>query len=88
MATVQGDLHDICNSIVSILLRGAGYLVNDLGNDIDPQAIMDAVKKIARASAGMKVGTQTRLLPQETRGERQKGLGSGHGLVAIFEIVK
>ena len=45
VATVKGDLHDIGKSIVSILLRGAGYTVKDLGNDIDPQAIVDAVKE-------------------------------------------
>lgn len=45
MATVKGDLHDIGKSIVTILLRGAGYSVKDLGNDIDPQAIVAAVKK-------------------------------------------
>ncbi len=44
IATVKGDLHDIGKNIVSILLRGAGYTVKDLGNDIDPQAIVDAVK--------------------------------------------
>ncbi len=45
MATVKGDLHDIGKNIVSILLRGAGYTVKDLGNDIEPQAIVDAVRK-------------------------------------------
>jgi len=45
IATVKGDLHDIGKNIVSILLRGSGYTVKDLGNDIDPQAIVDAVKK-------------------------------------------
>lgn len=45
VATVKGDLHDIGKNIVSILLRGAGYMVKDLGNDIDPQAIVDAVRE-------------------------------------------
>ncbi len=45
VATVKGDLHDIGKNIVSILLRGAGYLVNDLGNDIDDQTIVEAVKE-------------------------------------------
>lgn len=44
IATVHGDLHDIGKNIVSILLRGAGYTVKDLGNDISPQEIVDAVK--------------------------------------------
>ena len=45
VATVKGDLHDIGKNIVTILLRGAGYMVKDLGNDIDNQTIVDAVKE-------------------------------------------
>jgi 5-methyltetrahydrofolate--homocysteine methyltransferase len=45
MATVKGDLHDIGKNIVSILLRGVGYTVKDLGNDVEPQAIVDAVRE-------------------------------------------
>ncbi|MFC1928743.1 B12-binding domain-containing protein [Chloroflexota bacterium] len=45
VATVKGDMHDIGKNIVSILLRGAGYTVKDLGNDIDPQSIAKAVRK-------------------------------------------
>lgn len=45
MATVKEDLHDIGKNIVSILLRGAGYTVKDLGNDIHPQTIVDAVRE-------------------------------------------
>ena len=45
IATVKGDLHDIGKNIVSILLRGAGYTVKDIGNDIDSQAIVDAVRE-------------------------------------------
>ena len=45
VATVKGDLHDIGKNIVSILLRGAGYTVKDLGNDVDTQTIVDAVRE-------------------------------------------
>ena len=45
VATVKGDLHDIGKNIVSILLRGAGYTVKDLGNDIETQTIVDAVRE-------------------------------------------
>jgi 5-methyltetrahydrofolate--homocysteine methyltransferase len=44
VATVKGDLHDIGKNIVTILLRGAGYTVKDLGNDVDTQTIVAAVK--------------------------------------------
>ena len=45
MVTVEGDLHDIGKNIVSILLQGAGYTVNDLGNDLDTQTIVNAVRE-------------------------------------------
>ena len=45
IATVKGDLHDIGKNIVSILLRGAGYTVKDLGNDIEPETIVASVKE-------------------------------------------
>ena len=45
VVTVKGDLHDIGKNIVSILLRGAGYAVRDLGNDVETQVIVDAVRE-------------------------------------------
>jgi 5-methyltetrahydrofolate--homocysteine methyltransferase len=45
VATVKDDLHDIGKNIVSVLLRGAGYTVKDLGNNVSTQVIVDAVKE-------------------------------------------
>ncbi len=45
VATVKGDLHDIGKNIVSILLRGAGYIVIDLGHDVGTQEIVKAVRE-------------------------------------------
>lgn len=45
LATVKGDLHDIGKSIVAILLRSVGYTVKDLGNDVEPQSIVNAVRE-------------------------------------------
>lgn len=45
VATVKGDLHDIGKNIVSLLLKGAGYEVIDLGNDIPPERIVDVVRE-------------------------------------------
>jgi 5-methyltetrahydrofolate--homocysteine methyltransferase len=41
---VKEDLHDIGKNIVSILLRGAGYTVKDIGNDIAIDIIVEAVR--------------------------------------------
>jgi 5-methyltetrahydrofolate--homocysteine methyltransferase len=45
IATVKGDLHEIGKNIVSILLRGAGYIVRDLGKDVETGDIITAVRK-------------------------------------------
>ncbi len=45
IATVKGDIHDIGKNIVKVLLENYGYDVIDLGKDITPQQIVDAVKK-------------------------------------------
>ena len=44
IATVKGDIHDIGKNIVAILLRGAGYEVNDLGTDVSVAKIVEVVR--------------------------------------------
>ena len=44
LATVAGDLHDIGKNIVAIMLKGAGFEVTDLGNDVSVERIVTAVK--------------------------------------------
>jgi methylmalonyl-CoA mutase cobalamin-binding domain/chain len=41
IGTVQGDLHDIGKNLVAIMLRGAGFDVIDLGNDVSPERFLD-----------------------------------------------
>lgn len=43
MATVQGDIHDIGKNIAKTILENYGYRVIDLGKDVAPEAIRDAV---------------------------------------------
>ncbi len=43
IATVQGDVHDIGKNIVKLLLENYGFSVIDLGKDVPPQAVADAV---------------------------------------------
>ena len=45
IATVKGDVHDIGKNIVRILLENYDYNVIDLGKDVPPEAIVDAVLK-------------------------------------------
>ncbi len=45
LATVAGDLHDIGKNIVGIMLKGAGFEVLDLGNDVPADRIIAQVKE-------------------------------------------
>ena len=44
-ATVQGDLHDIGKNLVIMMLEGAGFQVIDLGIDVPPETIVDAIRE-------------------------------------------
>lgn len=43
LATVKGDIHDIGKNIVNMLLENYGFDVTDLGKDVSPEKIADAV---------------------------------------------
>lgn len=43
IATVKGDIHDIGKNIVKLLLENYGYKVIDLGRDVPPETIVQAV---------------------------------------------
>lgn len=43
IATVKGDIHDIGKNIVKVLLENYGYDVIDLGKDVAPEAVVEAV---------------------------------------------
>jgi len=45
IGTVKGDLHDIGKNIVSMMLKGAGFVVEDFGIDVGPQKFVDRVKR-------------------------------------------
>ncbi len=43
MGTVKGDLHDIGKNLCIMMLRGAGFVVHDLGVDTSPDEFIEAV---------------------------------------------
>lgn len=45
IGTVKGDLHDIGKNIVSMMLKGACFQIEDFGIDVPPQRFVDAAKK-------------------------------------------
>ena len=53
MGTVKGDLHDIGKNLCIMMLRGAGFVVHDLGVDTKPDEFIDAVMKHGAEILGM-----------------------------------
>jgi 5-methyltetrahydrofolate--homocysteine methyltransferase len=53
MGTVKGDLHDIGKNLCIMMLRGAGFVVHDLGVDTKPEEFIDAVTKHEAQILGM-----------------------------------
>lgn len=45
LATVKGDIHDLGKNLVGMMLSAAGFDVIDLGSDVAPQQIVEAVRK-------------------------------------------
>ena len=45
IATVKGDIHDIGKNIVKLLLENYGFKVIDLGKDVSPERVAQAVKE-------------------------------------------
>lgn len=45
LATVRGDIHDIGKNIVKVLLENYSYQILDMGKDVEPSAIIEAVVK-------------------------------------------
>ena len=43
--TVKGDLHDIGKNIVAMMLESAGFRIVDLGADVAPEKIVEAVRR-------------------------------------------
>lgn len=53
LASVKGDIHDIGKNIVKVLLENYGFEVIDLGRDVPPEKIVDAVVKEHAKAVGL-----------------------------------
>ena len=53
IATVKGDIHDIGKNIVKLLLENYGFAVTDLGRDVAPETVVDAVVKTHAPLVGL-----------------------------------
>lgn len=66
MGTVKGDIHDIGKNIVSMMLRGNGFKVVDIGIDASYEKFLDAVKKENAQIVGMSALLTTTMLYMKT----------------------
>ena len=55
MGTVQHDVHDIGKDIVTMMLRGVGFEVIDLGVDVPPEKFVEAIGQHQPKLVGMSV---------------------------------
>ena len=53
IGTVKGDLHDIGKNLCIMMLRGAGFIVHDIGVDSSPDDFIDAVEEFGAEIVGM-----------------------------------
>lgn len=86
LATVAGDLHDIGKNIVGIMLKGAGFDVLDLGNDVPVARIVSQVKESGATYLGLsalltttmrEMGTVIKALNEEGLREKVRVLIGG-----------
>lgn len=53
IGTVKGDLHDIGKNLVSMMLKGAGFEVIDLGTDVDAETFISKAEETSADVIGM-----------------------------------
>ncbi len=53
LATVQGDIHDIGKNIVRVMLESYGFTVHDLGRDVPPERVTEAVERTGCRLVGL-----------------------------------
>lgn len=53
IGTVKGDVHNIGKNIVSIMLKGSGFTIHDLGVDVPPERFVAAVEEHRPDIVGM-----------------------------------
>jgi 5-methyltetrahydrofolate--homocysteine methyltransferase len=76
LGSVRGDLHDIGKNLVGIMLKGVGYEIIDLGNDVAPERFVEAAERHGAPVIGMSalLTTTMPVMGEVVRLVRQRGL--------------
>ena len=75
MGTAKGDIHDIGKTIVGTMLEGAGFMVTDIGVDVDPDKFVEAAKENKADLIGVSALLTTTMMGMEDVVKAVKGAG-------------
>ena len=76
IATVQGDIHDIGKNIVKTVMENYGYEMIDLGRDVPPETIVQAVQEQGIRLVGLSALMTTTLPAMEETVRQLKALNN------------
>jgi len=77
MGTVKGDLHDIGKNLVTMMLKGAGFNVIDIGTDAEPMKFVEAIKENKAKAVGLSALLTTTMPMMEKTVAAIKESGTG-----------
>ena len=83
IGTVEGDLHDIGKTLVSMMLESAGFEVHDLGVDVKPEKFVAAVRNLEPRIVGMSAMLTTTMGAMERVIEALKEAGLRDKLIVM-----
>lgn len=93
IGSVRGDLHDIGKNLVGIMLKGAGFDVIDLGNDVPPEKMVQTAQEQGATIIGMSalltttmpvMGEVVQLIDREGLGGQLRTIVGGAPVSAEF----
>jgi methanogenic corrinoid protein MtbC1 len=79
LATLRGDIHDLGKNIFSTLARAQGFEIHDLGVDVQPTTVVEAVKELDPQFVGFSclLSTAFRAMRETTEALEEAGLRNG-----------
>jgi 5-methyltetrahydrofolate--homocysteine methyltransferase len=83
LGSVQGDLHDIGKNLVGIMLKGAGFEVIDLGNDVPAERFVDTAVERGASVIGLSALLTTTMPAMKDVVDLVRGRGLGGQIKVI-----
>lgn len=75
IGTVKGDIHDIGKNLVGMMLEGAGFMVVNLGNNVDADQFVEAIRTHQADILGMSALLTTTMPYMQTVVSRLQEVG-------------